>query len=123
MRFAALGFTLGVWLLQQQPELPGAAWLALVSALAAIGGLGFSRRVSPIVAAGAAFIGFAALGFAWAAVLAELRLSDRLDTALEGLDLPVSGVVAGLPQAFERGVRLDFAVASPQTGAPRRVAL
>src|SRR5947207_1791651 len=94
MRFAALGFTLGVWLLQHRPELPGAGWLALYFAFAAIAGVGFSRRVAPIVAAGAAFIGFAALGFAWAAVLAELRLSDRLDTALEGLDLPVSGVRA-----------------------------
>src|SRR5256885_792086 len=123
MRFAALGFALGVWLLQHQPELPGAGWLALYFAFAAIAGVGFSRRVSPIVAAGAAFIGFAALGFAWAAVLAELRLSERLDTALEGLDLPVSGVVAGLPQAFERGVRFDFDVESPETGVPRRIVL
>ncbi len=123
MRFAALGFTLGVWLLQHRPELPGAGWLALYFAFAAIAGVGFSRRVAPIVAAGAAFIGFAALGFAWAAVLAELRLSDRLDTALEGLDLPVSGVVAGLPQAFERGVRFDFDVESPETGVPRRIVL
>jgi len=123
MRFAALGFALGVWLLQHQPELPGAGWLALYFAFAAIAGVGFSRRVSPIVAAGAAFIGFAALGFAWAAVLAELRLSDRLDTALEGLELPVSGVVAGLPQAFERGVRFDFDVESPETGVPRRIVL
>ena len=55
-----------------------------MSALAAIGAVGFSRRVSPIVAAGATFIGFAALGFAWAAVLVQLRLSERLDPALEG---------------------------------------
>src|SRR6266853_4451099 len=123
MRFAALGFTLGVCLLQHQAELPGAAWLALVCALAAIGGIGFSRRVSPIVAAGATFIGFAALGFAWAAVLAQLRLSDRLDPALEGRDVPVSGVVAGLPQSFERGVRFEFDVESPETGVPRSIVL
>src|SRR5256885_11231426 len=123
MRFAALGFALGVWLLQHQPELPGAGWLALYFAFAAIAGVGFSRRVSPIVAAGAAFIGFAALGFAWAAVLAELRLSDRLDPALEGRDMLVSGVVAGLPQTFERGVRFEFDVESPETGVPRRIVL
>src|SRR5712671_1393159 len=123
MRFAALGFTLGVWLLQYQPELPGAACLAFVSALAAIAGIGFSRRVSPIIAAGATFIGFAALGFAWAAVLAQLRLSDRLDPALEGRDVVVTGVVAGLPQTFERGVRFDFDVESPGTGVPRRIVL
>ncbi len=123
MRFAALGFTLGVCLLQHQSELPGAAWLALVCALAAIGAVGFSRRVSPIVVAGATFIGFAALGFAWAAVLAQLRLSDRLDPELEGRDVVVTGVVAGLPQTFERGVRFDFDVESPETGVPRRIVL
>jgi len=35
----------------------------------------------------------------------------------------VSGVVAGLPQAFERGVRFDFDVESPGTGVPRRIVL
>src|SRR2546425_7903676 len=123
MRFAALGFTLGVCLLQQQPVLPGTAWLALYFTLAAIAAIGFSKRVSPIIAAGATFIGFAALGFTWAAALAHLRLSDRLDTALEGRAVLVSGVVAGLPQTFERGVRFDFDVESPETGVPRRIVL
>src|SRR5882757_5619847 len=118
MRFAALGFALGVCLLQKQPVLPGAMWLALCFPFAAIAAIGFSRRVSPIIAAGASFAGFAALGFAWAAALAQLRLSDRLDPALEG-----RGVVAGLPQGFERGVRFDFDVESPETGVPRRIVL
>ena len=83
MRFAALGFTLGVWLLQHQPDLPGVRWLALYFTFAAIAAIGFSSRVSAVIGAGATFIGFAALGFAWAAVLAQLRLSDRLDPALE----------------------------------------
>src|SRR5438309_4077882 len=108
MRFAALGFTLGVCLLQHQPELPGAGWLALIFIFAATAGVGFSRHVSPVVRVGATFMGFAALGFAWAAALAYLRLSDRLDPELEGRDVVVAGVVAGLPQTFERGVRFDF---------------
>jgi competence protein ComEC len=123
MRFAALGFALGVCLLQQQPVLPGAGWLALVSAFAAIAGVGFSRRASPIIGAGSMFLGFAALGFAWAAALAHLRLSDRLAPALDGRDIVVGGVVAGLPQAFERGVRFDFDVESPETDVPRRIVL
>ena len=123
MRFAALGFALGVCLLQQQAALPGAMWLAVCSAFAAIAGVGFSRRDSPVIGAGAMFVGFAALGFAWAAALAHLRLSDRLDRALEGRDVLVTGVVAGLPQAFERGVRFDFDVESPETGVPRRIVL
>jgi competence protein ComEC len=123
MRFAALGFALGVCLLQKQPELPGAAWLAMYFTLAAIAAIGFSRRVSPVIGAGATFVGFAALGFAWAAAFALLRLSDRLDRALEGRDVLVIGVVAGLPQTFERGVRFDFDVESPETGVPRRIVL
>ena len=123
MRFAALGFALGVCLLQKQPALPGAAWLAMYFTLGAIAAIGFSRRVSPVIGAGATFIGFAALGFAWAAALAHLRLSDRLDPTLEGRDIVVTGVVAGLPQAFERGVRFDFDVESPETGVPRRIVL
>src|SRR6266704_3362636 len=123
MRFAALGFALGVCLLQQQAALPGAMWLAVCFAFAAIAGVGLSRRASPVIGAGAMFIGFAALGFAWAAALAHLRLSDRLDAALEGRDVVVSGVVGGLPQAFERGVRFDFDVEYPETGVPRRIVL
>ena len=123
MRFAALGFTLGVWLLQHQPELPGVRWLALYFTFAAIAAIGFSSRVSAVIGAGATFIGFAALGFAWAAMLAQLRVSDRLNPELEGRDTLVSGVVAGLPQTFERGVRFDFDVESPETGVPRRIVL
>ena len=123
MRFAALGFTLGVWLLQHQPELPGAGWLALYFTFAAIAAIGFSSRVAAVIGAGATFIGFAALGFAWAAMLAQLRVSDRLNPELEGRDVLVSGVVAGLPQTFDRGVRFDFDVESPETGVPRRIVL
>jgi len=123
MRSAALGFALGVWSMQQQPALPAAGWLALVFAFGAIAGIGFSKRVAPAVAAGTIFMGFAALGFVWAAVFAHLRLSDRLDAALEGRDVVVTGVVAGLPQDFERGVRFDFDVESSEPGVPRRIVL
>ncbi|HEY6241876.1 MAG TPA: DNA internalization-related competence protein ComEC/Rec2 [Burkholderiales bacterium] len=123
MRFAALGFTLGVCLLQQQRALPEAMGLAVCFAFATIAAIGFSRRVSPAVAAGAAFIGFASLGFGWAGALAHLRLSDRLAPELEGRDLVVTGVVADLPQAFERGVRFDFDVESSDPGVPRRIVL
>src|SRR5260221_132481 len=123
MRFAALGFTLGVCLLQHQAELPGAGWLTLYCTFAAIAAIGFSRRVSTVIGACVMFTGFAALGFTWAAALAQLRLSDRLDPALEGRDVLVSGVVGGLPQALERGVRFDFDVESPEAGVPRRIVL
>lgn len=123
MRSAALGFALGVFLLQRQPELPEAAWLALCFSLSAIAAVGFFRRVSPFIASCAGFIGFAALGFAWAAAFAHWRLADRLDPGLEGRDVVVSGVVAGLPQPFERGVRFDFDVESPESRVPRHISL
>jgi competence protein ComEC len=123
VRLAALGFALGVFLLQRQPALPGWGALASACALAALAAIGFIPRVSRSVAAVAAFAGFAALGLVWAAALAHIRLADRLDPALEGRDLAVSGVVASLPQAVERGVRFDFDVETPAAAVPRSVAL
>ena len=123
MRLAALGFALGVCLLQQQPALPGLGALSLLCALASFGAVGFIKRVPPVLAGGATFIAFIALGFAWAAALAHWRLADRLDTELEGRDVVVTGVVASLPQPFERGVRFDFDVESPGTRVPRHISL
>jgi competence protein ComEC len=120
VRLAALGFALGACVLQQQPGLPGFGWIALLGALAA---LACVLRAPPPAAACMTLFAFAALGFAWAAALAHWRLSDALDPELEGRDVVVTGVVAGLPQPFERGVRFDFDVESPETGVPRRISL
>jgi competence protein ComEC len=121
MRLAAIGFAFGVCWLQQQAELPGFGALVALCALVSLAAVGFSRRVPSPVAGGATFVAFGVLGFAWAAALAHLRLADRLDPALEGRDVVVSGVVAGLPQTFERGVRFDFDVETPEAGVPRHV--
>src|SRR4029077_15401139 len=105
VRLAALRFVLGVFWVQQQPALPGPGVLASLFALASLAAIGFAKRAPTAVAGGATFVSFAALGLAWAAALAHARLSDRLDPELEGRDIVVAGVVAALPQAFERGVR------------------
>jgi len=123
VRLAALGFALGVCLLQQQPALPGPGAIALLCVLASLGAVGFIKRVPPAVAGVATFAAFAALGFVWAAGFAHWRLADRLDPYLEGRDVVVTGVVASLPQPFERGVRFDFDVESPDTGVPRHISL
>ena len=55
-----------------------------------------------------------------------MRLADRLAPQWEGVDLGVTGVVAGLPQPFEGGVRFDFDVEQVETAAarlPQRIAL
>jgi len=123
VRAAALGFALGVCLLQQQPALPGYAALAALGALGTLAAAGLSRRVPRFLAGCATLAAFAALGVVWAALLAHARLADRLDPDLEGRDVVVTGVVASLPQPFERGVRFDFDVEIPATGVPRKVSL
>jgi competence protein ComEC len=66
-----------------------------------------------------------ALGFAWAAWRADLRLADALPAALEGRDLVLIGSVAQMPQVDADGVRFNFDVESasaraepPPSGAP-----
>ncbi|MCX7150309.1 MAG: DNA internalization-related competence protein ComEC/Rec2 [Rhodocyclales bacterium] len=129
MRLFVLAFACGVWLLQQQAELPAAPWLAGLTSGALLGlalqsGLQESalvvRRfvaVATLVAAGAA------LGFVWAASFAHLRLADELPAAIEGTDIELSGVVAGLPQALERGVRFEFDVEQAVPGVPPHISL
>src|SRR5574342_666144 len=121
MRLAALGFALGVWLLQQQPDLPGIAplMLGLLTALALLAGGRLLGRAGPALV----FAAFAIIGFSWAAGFAQLRLADRLAPELEGRDIAVSGVVAALPQTFERGVRFDFDVEAAQVRVPQHIVL
>ena len=117
MRLAALAFAAGVWLLQQQPRLPSAGQAAtLLLACGVAGGLAWwlrrgrdvtSRRMAAVSLLTATAFG---AGILWAATFAHWRLSDALDPAWEGRDVTVSGVIAGLPQAFDRGVRFDFDV-------------
>jgi competence protein ComEC len=124
MRLNVISFALGVWLLQQQPQLPPLVW-ALVLAPLALAWRWLRPRRAPAAAllAGAMF---AAAGFFYAAARAEWRLAERLPAQWEGVDLSVSGVVAGLPQPFEGGVRFDFDLEQVErAGArlPGRVAL
>src|SRR4051812_11444890 len=108
MRLVIVLFAVGVWWLQQQPQLPDAQWgwtlLAILPAAAL-------ARVPSGVLRGCAKLSLAAFalaaGFLWAAALAHLRLSDALPATWEGRDIDVIGVVASLPQAAERSVRFE----------------
>jgi competence protein ComEC len=113
MTAAALAFTAGVLLLQQQAALPALAWLAALPACAA---LAASRRAFLVPAAFAA-------GFLWAAGCAHLRLADRLAPGLEGRDFELVGVVSGLPAASERSLRFEFEPESAPVPLPRKVLL
>ncbi|WP_430626783.1 DNA internalization-related competence protein ComEC/Rec2 [Thiobacter aerophilum] len=65
-----------------------------------------SRLLAWIMLLAAAF----AAGYSYAGWRAALRLADTLPPAWEGRDIQVVGVVAGLPQVSERGLRFAFDV-------------
>ncbi len=127
MRMSILGFALGIWLAQQQPALPDSRALGGLLALAASLALGRavalhsrpSRRWPRLWGWSAA----ALVGFVWAAALGQWRLDDALPVANEGRDIQVTGVISGLPQRFENGVRFEFDVESANLEVPRRISL
>jgi competence protein ComEC len=125
MRLFILAFAGGVWLLQQQAALPSLAWLGGLGAGALLllglreSAPAVRRFVAPVLLAAAG----AALGFVWAATFAQLRLNDELPATLEGPDIELTGVVAGLPQALERGVRFEFDVEQAVAGVPPHISL
>lgn len=115
MRLAILAFASGIIVLQMQGELPvvgvigGFFLLALPGAYFSVGQRHWPFR-------GLTVICCAVLGFVWAGWMAQQRLNDQLPEAWETKDIQVTGVVASLPQRFERGERFEFDVESAQTG-------
>jgi competence protein ComEC len=108
-----LSFAGGVLLLQLQPALAAAGW-AWAGLLLLPGAIWSKALRIP-----AAF----AIGFCWALGMAHLRLADRLAPELEGRDIDVVGVVAGLPAAGERGLRFEFEPEHAEARLPRRILL
>ena len=121
-------FVLGAAWLQQRPELPGLLWIYAFAAVLV------ARWVSPapvgphrllLLRTADALLCLAA-GFLWAALVAHIKLADRLAPEWEGRDIELSGVVASLPQVSERGVRFEFDVArvmTPLAQVPRHITL
>src|SRR5262245_52888659 len=111
MRLNILLFAGGIWLVQQQAELPDTRTILLLVALGSAAFLPVpsgprvlrARRVIVLAACCAA-------GYAWAAVMAGVRLSDHLPPEWEGRDVRIEGVIAGLPQPSERSIRFEFDV-------------
>lgn len=114
MTVPIIAFACGIWWLQQQAALPSLSvanpwlWAVACAPLAAA-----ARMRRPIL-----ILASFALGYAWAAGCAHLRMADRLPVELEGRDLVVAGVVSGLPAIGERSVRFEFEIeGAPGTGA------
>ncbi|WP_153111418.1 DNA internalization-related competence protein ComEC/Rec2 [Propionivibrio limicola] len=136
MRTFILAFAGGILLLQQQGELPGTSvlWallgLVLVLVVGAVGAA--TRRVRELRGAGRSFrvllliVCGAIVGFVWAGWRADVRLRDALPEFSEMRDIQVTGVIAALPQRFERGERFEFDVESvntPDVLVPQRIFL
>lgn len=118
MPWRVLGFAFGIGLLQQTAVLPAPTFLggaALAGILLLL--VGWQRHVF------LSMVGAGLLGLAWAGYLAQSRLDDALPAAWEGRDIEVTGVVAELPQRFERGTRFVFDVEHADAPVPRRIAL
>ena len=125
MRSVILGFAAGAALLQTQATLPAHPVLGMIVAL---GCLGAAARWRPpalpriLIAA----VAGAALGFSWAALLAQMALAPQLPKEQEGRDVTLTGTIASLPYRFDQGVRFNFEVESvddPTFVVPPRVAL
>jgi len=127
VRLNILFFALGAWLLQQQAGLPELKWAWGLGAALALPVLSHFRNttvsVTREILAKALCLGF---GFFWAAVFAHLRLADALPADWEGRDIQLVGVIASLPQPYERSVRFEFDVERVLTAGaavPRHVSL
>ena len=124
MRCAILGVVAGAFWLQNAAALPSAGLLAAL-ALTGLVMLALAHA-RPRVRPGACAVAGLLLGYAWAALVAQAALADRLAPADEGRDLAVVGVVETLPNGFEGGTRFNFRVErtlTPGTNVPPHVAL
>jgi len=129
MGFTFLAFALGILACQLGAELPPpptvhlAAGLALAGLLAGallrVRSRGPWRGLALLVLVAAA----AGAGWAYAAWRAELRLAEALPGEWEGRDVVVTGVVASLPQDFERGLRFVFEVEDSAAPLPQKISL
>lgn len=125
MRRSILAFAAGILLLQMQAGLPEGATTMLLAALA-VGGFAFASWYPHKARVGLMAVSAMALGFSWAAWRADLRLAEHLPEQWEVRDVEMVGVVAALPQRFERGERFMFdveAVLTPGAVVPGRVFL
>ena len=121
MLLFAAAFVAGVCILQAQAVLPpwSGIWALPLLALAA---WWRQDRIRPILLLLLAL----GLGFYWAAWRADLRLAQKLPTALTWQDIIVEGTVHGLPDIDQRRTRFDFditRVVSPPMPLSLRVRL
>jgi competence protein ComEC len=112
MQVFTLLFLAGALLVQQLPALFASEWLMAGGLIA---GLVAGLRLWRVL--------FFLLGALWAILFAMSRLSDRLPDSLEGVNIPVKGVVVGLPERDEKRVRFDLVVSESGRDLPSKMRL
>jgi competence protein ComEC len=109
---SALSLLAGILLVQQLPLLPDGRWLLLGGVVAGImAWLRYWRRL------------FFVVGLVWAIGFALIRLADRLPANLEGIEIPVTGIIASLPEVDDRRVSFDFIVTDSKQALPSKLKL
>lgn len=125
----SLGFSAGILCCQLGASLPSALAQLVAAGVALVaGGLAWRARRRPGRSARQVHLFLALLsalmaGWSFAAWRADLRLADALPGAWEGRDVVLTGVVASLPQDFERGVRFSFHVDRSPAPVPPVISL
>ena len=127
MRLYIMLFAIGAWLLQREAALPDmryAWWLLL--AVPVYAATRAHVRAVKLSARAALSVAWLTAGFFWAATWAHVRMADALAPEWEGRDITLVGVVASLPQPFERNVRFELDVEQVLTAdaiVPQRIVL
>ncbi len=117
------GFALGCCAVLPLAALPSGWFLAGIAlagvVLAYVAHIGAASRM--LFAAGVAAL--ALLGFVYASAIGAWRYADRLNPALEGEEVELSGHIDGLPVRESRSVRFDFVPLPGDQPLPRRLRL
>ncbi len=115
----------GVLGFQFVPAMPSRATLMTLALGAASMGLAacWLHAKWPRCGRGIVLLAACVTGFLYAGWRADIRLSEALPLALEGRDVVVTGVVASLPQALERGQRFVFELDERMQSLPGRLSL
>lgn len=100
-------FLLGILAFQQLPALPAVEWAYALGPLALLARRFRAARLPVACAA----------GFLWALLQAHHILAPTLAPELEGRDLLLEGVVASIPEKFDRAARFQFQVERMREGA------
>jgi competence protein ComEC len=108
----ALSLLAGILLVQQLPVLPASVWLILGVVVAGI--MAWLRYWQTL---------FFVLGIVWAIAFASMQLAERLAADLEGVEIPVQGVIASLPEQDDRRSNFDFIVTTSTVALPRKIRL